>query len=84
MSFLTRDGAAESVSRDQILRREQRVQGNIYFPCSADHVQYWQLYPVDPYYSCYMLCDYTYIHISYFGIIIIMLQRQSSNIFIFI
>ena len=52
MSKLTRDGPAESVSRDQILRRE-RGQGNINFPCSADHVQDWQLYPVDPY-SCYM------------------------------
>ena len=29
-----RDGTAEPVSRDQILRRE-RGQGNIHFPCSA-------------------------------------------------
>ena len=58
MSRLTRDGIAEPVSRDQILRRE-RGQGNIYFPCSADHVEDWQPYPVDPY-SCYM-CDHTYI-----------------------
>ena len=48
MSRLTRDGTAESVSRDQILRHE-RGQGNIHFPCSADHVQDWQPYPVDPY-----------------------------------
>ena len=41
----------------QILRHE-RGQGNIHFPCSADHVQDWQPYPVDPY-SCYM-CDHTY------------------------
>ena len=34
MSRLTRDGTAESVSRDQILRRE-RGQGIIHFPCSA-------------------------------------------------
>ena len=34
MSRLTRDGTAEPVSRDQILRRE-RGQGIIYFPCSA-------------------------------------------------
>ena len=34
------------------LRRE-RGQGNIHFPCSADHVQDWQPYPVDPYF-CYM------------------------------
>ena len=56
MSRLTRDGAAEPVSRDQILRRE-RGQGNFHFPCSADHVQDWQPYPVDPC-SCYM-CDHT-------------------------
>ena len=58
MSRLTRDGTAEPVSRDQILRRE-RGQGNINFPCSADHVQDWQPYPIDPY-SCYM-CDHTYV-----------------------
>ena len=48
MSRLTRDGSAELVSRDQMLRRE-RGQENIHFPCSADHVQDWQPYPVDPY-----------------------------------
>ena len=58
MNRLTRDGTAEPVSRDQILRRE-RGQGNINFPCSADHVQNWQPYPIDPY-SCHM-CDHTYI-----------------------
>ena len=59
MSRLTRDRTAEPISRDQILRRE-RGQGNIDFPCSADHEQDWQPYPVDPYSSCYM-CDHTYI-----------------------
>ena len=54
---ITRDRTAEPVSRDQILRRE-RGQGNIQFPCSADHEQDWQPYPVDPY-SWYM-CDHTY------------------------
>ena len=34
MSKLTRDGTAEPVSRDQILRRE-RGQGIIHFHCSA-------------------------------------------------
>ena len=47
MSRLTRDGTAEPVSRDQILRRE-RGQGSASFPCSADHEQDWQPYPVDP------------------------------------
>ena len=41
MSRLTRDGTAEPVSRDQILRYE-RGQGNIHFLCSADHEQDWQ------------------------------------------
>ena len=40
MSRLTWDGTAEPVSRDQILRCE-RGQGNIHFPCSADHEQDW-------------------------------------------
>ena len=62
MSRLTRDGTAEPVSRDQILRRE-RGQGNIIFPCSADHVQDWQPYPVDLY-SWYM-SDYTIQSIYY-------------------
>ena len=48
MSRPTRDGTAEPVSRDQILRHE-RGQGNIHFPSSADHVQDWQPYTVDPY-----------------------------------
>ena len=38
MSRLTRDGTAEPVSRDQFLRR-LRGQGNVYFPCSADHLR---------------------------------------------
>ena len=37
MSRLTRDGTAEPVSHDQILRRG-RGQGNIHFPFSVDHV----------------------------------------------
>ena len=54
MSRLTRDGTAEPVSRDQILRHA-RGQGNIHFPCSADHEQDWQPYPVDPYSA--IICD---------------------------
>ena len=56
MGRLTRDETAEPVLRDQILRYE-RGQENIHFYCSADHVQHWQPYPVDPY-SCYV-CDHT-------------------------
>ena len=59
MSRLTRDGTAEPVSRDQILRHA-RGQGNMNFPCSADHEQDWQPYPVDRYSA---ICDdHTYIH----------------------
>ena len=47
MSRLTRDGTAEPVSRDQILRRE-RGQGKTHFPCSAEHEQDWQPCSVDP------------------------------------
>ena len=47
MSRLTRVGTAEPVSRDQILRHV-RGQGNINFPCSADHEQDWQPYPAEP------------------------------------
>ena len=59
MSRLTRDGTAEPVSRDQILRHA-RGQGNVHFLCSADHEQDWQPYPVGPYSA---ICDdHTYIH----------------------
>ena len=53
MSRLTRDGTAELVSRDKILRHA-RGRGNSNFPCSADHEQDWQPYPVDPYSA---ICD---------------------------
>ena len=46
MRKLTRDGTAEPVSRDQILRRE-RGQRIIHFPYpAADHEQDWQPCPV--------------------------------------
>ena len=48
MSRLTQDGTVEPVSRDQTLRRE-RGQRNIHFPCSGDHEQDWQPYPVGTY-----------------------------------
>ena len=58
MSRLMRDGTAEHVSLDKILRHV-RGQGNIHFPCSADPEQDWQPYPVDPYSA---ICDeHTYI-----------------------
>ena len=43
MDRLTRDGIAEPVSRDKILRRE-RGQEKIYFPVQ-DHEQDWQTFP---------------------------------------
>ena len=58
ISRLTRDGTAELVSRDQTLRHV-RGQRNDQFPCSADHEQDWQPYPVDTYSA---ICDdHTYI-----------------------
>ena len=51
MSRLTRDETAETVSRDQIIRRE-RGQGKVNFPCSVDHVQDGQPYTFDPYTCC--------------------------------
>ena len=69
MSRLTRDGTAEPVSRDQILRRERR-QGNIDFPCSADHEQDWQPYPVDPYSA--MCDDHTFIYLCSYAIYFIL------------
>ena len=48
MSRLTRDGTAEPVSRDQLLRRERGL-GKVHFLFSADHEKDWQHCPVDPY-----------------------------------
>ena len=62
MSTLTRDGTAEPISQDKILRRE-RGQGKRHFPCSADHEQDWQPYTVDPYSA--VSDDHTYIHTYY-------------------
>ena len=66
MSRLTRDGTAEPVPRDQILRRE-RGQGNIYFPCSADHEQDWQPHLVDPYSLLYVMTIHWLSDNLYFG-----------------
>ena len=58
MSRLTRDGTAEPVSRDQILRHAQG-QGNIIFPVQLTTSRIGN-YPVDPYSA---ICDdHTYIH----------------------
>ena len=62
MSGLTRDGTGEPVSRNQILRRE-RGKGIIHFPCSAQHEQGWQPYPVGPYSAIKVMAIHnTYIH----------------------
>ena len=67
---MTREGRTKPVSRDQILRHELG-QGNIHFPCSADHDQDWQPYPMDPssairdgyrYMHTYYIYIHTYIH----------------------
>ena len=54
---LTRDRTAKAVLRDQILRRE-RGQGNIYFPCPADHEEVGNLLIYTLLYK--VLDDYTY------------------------
>ena len=51
-----RDGTAQPVSRDQV-PRHVRGQENIHFPCSADHEQDLQPYPVDPYLVYFAICD---------------------------
>ena len=62
MSRLTRDGTAEPVSRDQILRRE-RGQGKARFPYSADHdEQDWQSYPRLIHTLLYVMTMHAYIH----------------------
>ena len=72
---MTRDGTAESVSRDQILRHEWG-QGRINFPCSTDQEQDWQTYPVDPYHLA--ICDVmTIIKQGSDNILFHRLQRQN-------
>ena len=64
MSRLTWDGTAEPVSRNQNIRREWG-QGNIHFPCSADHEQDWQPRPVDSCYCCTVcVIIHTYIELG--------------------
>ena len=56
-------GTAEPVSRDKILRRYYvRGQGDINFPCSADHGQDGQPYPVDLY--SFALCVTIHLHLT--------------------
>ena len=52
-------GEMDQIEIDQILRRE-RGRRSIHCPCSADHEQDWQPYPVDP--SLAIGDDHTYIH----------------------
>ena len=79
MSRLTRDGTAESGSRDQVLRRE-RGQGNMNFLCSADHEQDWQPYPVDPH-SCYNTCVtiHTWVSQDHFIVVLIITKQEVSR-----
>ena len=77
MSRPTRDGTAEPVSRDQILRHA-RGQGDINFPCSADHEQDWQPYPVDPYSAIFD--DHTYIHTIINCLRYVLYQTSSPHI----
>ena len=77
MNRLTRDGTAEPVSRDQILRHA-RGQGNVHFPCSADHEQDWQPCPVDPYSA---ICDdHTYILLRQGSVTGVILVGRSDSL----
>ena len=79
MSRLTRDGTAEPVPRDQILRHERGL-GNTHFPCSADHEQDWQPLPVDPYSA---LCDdHTYTATMHTHVIYCRLSIDRSSVFL--
>ena len=61
MSRLTRDGTAEPVSKNHILRREQG-QGNIHFLCSANHEQGWIGNLTRLIITLAICDDHTYIH----------------------
>ena len=63
MSSLTRDGNAEPVSRDQILRRERGQKKRKHFPSLADHEQDWQLTRLIL--TLVMCDDHTYIYESF-------------------
>ena len=78
MSRLTRDGTAEPVSRDQILRHE-RGQENVHFSCSANHVQDWQPYPVDSY-SCSMF-DHTYM-LPWYSVPVVLSPHGNARYFL--
>ena len=65
MNRLERDGTAEPVSRDQVLRHA-RDQGNVHFPCSADHEQRIGNLTRSIHTLLYVMTihTYTYIHIA--------------------
>ena len=82
MSRLTRDGMAEPFSRGQNLRCDWG-QEKKHFPCSADHEQYWQSCPVDPYSAIsddhayiYAYCSkiHIYIYISSFFMCVVVVD----------
>ena len=77
MNRLTRDRTTGLVSRDQILRHA-RGQGNVHFPCSADHEQDLHLYPVD-WYSA--ICDdHTYMTTRRTGHVIYLFTQIPTNL----
>jgi len=51
MSGLTREGTAEPVSRDQVLRQARTGTGKFIFPSTGDHQQDGQPYKVNPNYN---------------------------------
>ena len=50
----SRFNSRQAVRSNSFILRHAGGQGNMYLPCSADHEQDWQPYPVDPYSA---ICD---------------------------
>ena len=55
------DHSCSMVDSPSLLNTWYKLSQRTVLPCSADHEQDWQPYPVDLY-SCY-ICDHTHIHI---------------------
>ena len=64
MSRLTRGTGRPNPSRETKFSGANGDREKLYFPCSTDHEQGWQPYPVDLYYAIYVMTIQTYIYMS--------------------
>ena len=79
MSRLTRDGTAEPVSRDQILRREHGRQGNKISPVQLTTCRHGKLTRlIHTTHSSFYMCDHTYIHTYIVVVVIVLSAREFS------